>query len=89
MKKYVYRGINRSKGEVYHGVSEDPKARRDGSHCTGGTKALKDWNCDNDDITWRVVSQHYKQSIASKEAHKLEKTYKHRNGLKNIKTRGI
>ena len=87
--QYVYKAINRTKGEVYHGVSKEPQKRKDGSHCIGGAKALKHWSCTNDDIRWSAVSQHYKQSNASKAAHNHEKNYKHRNGYRNIKTSGI
>lgn len=86
---YVYRGINRSKKQVYHGVSVDPKYRKDGSHCVGGTKALKHWNCDREQIMWKLVSKHRTQINASKVAHLLEASYKHREGFKNIRTRGI
>jgi len=86
---HVYRGINATKKEVYHGVSNEPKARRDGSHCVGGTKALKHWNCDKDNIRWYQISSHYKRSNASMAAHKQEKEYLHRNKYKNINTRGI
>ena len=86
---YVYRGINHSKGQVYHGVSKDPSARKDGSHCTGGTMALRSWNCEEDKIIWRIVSKHRKLGIASKQAHLFEKTYRHRLGFENIQTKGI
>ncbi len=86
---YVYRAINRTKGEVYHGVSDNPKKRKDGSHCVGGTKSLRHWNCWGDNIRWSIVSKHYKQTNASKKAHDLERKYKHRNRYKNIKTAGI
>ena len=86
---YVYRGINRTKKEVYHGVSKDIKKRKDGSHCVGGTKALAHWDCDNDTIIWRKVSTHRKQTTASAKSHEYEKKYKHRDKFKNIKTKGI
>ena len=85
----VYRGINRTTGEVYHGVSKDPKARRDGSHCVGGTKALSHWDCDSDEIQWRIVSQHRTQTKASQVAHGHERSYRHRRGYRNIETSGI
>lgn len=86
---YTYRGINRTKGEVYHGVSADPVGRRDGSHCAGGTKALRHWNCDRHQIRWSIVSQHYKREIASREAHDHEIFYMHHQGFRNIRTAGI
>lgn len=86
---YVYRGINRTKKEVYHGVSQDPMKRKDGSHCVVGTKALKHWKCGTDEIRWSIVSTHYKQANASKKAHEFEKNYRHKDRFKNIKTAGI
>ena len=86
---YVYRGINRTKKEVYHGVSNDPIGRRDGSHCVGGTRALSHWNCDRHQIIWRVVSKHIKQQNASSAAHNLEANYRHHEGFRNTRTRGI
>lgn len=88
-KHVVYRGINRTKKEVYHGVSQDVETRKNNSHCTGGTKAIEHWDCANDKIIWKKVSNHYKQSNASKKAHSLEKEYKHHERFKNIKTKGI
>lgn len=86
---YVYRGINRTKEEVYHGVSRDPYARRDGAHCRGATRAISHWDCDKDSISWYIVSRHYKQTIASREAHQLEKSYRHHKRFRNIQTSGI
>jgi len=86
---YVYRGINRTKKEVYHGVSNDPIARRDGSHCIGGTASLRLWNCDHHQIIWKVISKHLKQNKASEMAHSLEMNYRHHKGFKNIRTSGI
>ena len=85
----VYRGINHTKKEVYFGVAKDVKARRDGNHCRGGTKALKHWNCEKDRIVWKEISNHYKQERASQTAHALEKNYKHPQRFKNIQTSGI
>jgi hypothetical protein len=85
----VYRFINVTKQEVYHGVSIDPQKRRSKSHCLGGTKALRHWDCENDKIVLRKVSNHRKQTKASEKAHQLEKEYCHRKGFCNIKTKGI
>lgn len=86
---YVYRGINHNKKEVYFGVSKDPLARRDGSHCQGGTVALNQWNCSNHKILWYFISKHKTQQTASAMAHHLEKNYKHPQEFKVIKTAGI
>lgn len=87
MAWYVYRGINRTKKEVYYGVSKDPQARVDGSHCNGFTKAVKHWDCDTDTIDWNVVSEHPTQAEASAKAHAHEKTTL--KGYVVIQTAGI
>lgn len=73
MAWYVYRGINRSRKEVYYGVSSQPKERIDGAHCVGYTKTIKHWDCENEDIIWNQVSEHATQQEASKKAHAHEK----------------
>ena len=85
---YVYRAINATREQVYHGESKAPKKRKDGSHCAGGTKALKSWNCEADTIRWSKISKHKTQSTASSIAHALEKVYKHPKGYVNIQTAG-
>jgi predicted GIY-YIG superfamily endonuclease len=84
----VYRAINVTKREVYHGVSENIEKRKQ-EHCSGSTKSLEHWDCGNDKIIFKEISSHNKQSNASKKAHSLENAYKHHKGFKNIKTRGI
>lgn len=84
----VYRGINVTLEEVYHGVAEDLDSRKE-DHCSGLTKALKEWKCGEHKIIWREVDIYETQSEASKVAHELERSYKHRKGFKNINTRGI
>lgn len=86
---YVYRGINSTKKQVYHGVSQEVVTRITKSHCVGGTKALAHWNCSKDKIIWKLVSKHMTQEKASKVAHNLETTYRNYLGFKNIKTAGI
>ncbi len=86
---YVYRATNFTKKAVYFGASKDPQRRRDGSHCVGGTIALKNWNCDKDRLRWLQLSRHYTQNKASEVAHKLERTYKHSKGFRIIQTAGI
>ncbi len=86
---YVYRAINYTKKQVYFGVSKDPEGRRDGSHCRGGTKALRRWNCGRDRMRWERISGHRTQCAASARAHELEKTYTHPQGFKIIQTRGV
>lgn len=60
-----------------------------GSHCVGGTKALKHWDCEKHKIIWYDVSKHKSQTTASTRAHLKEASYKHPQGYKNIKTAGI
>lgn len=86
---HVYRAINLSKKEVYHGVSETPLERINRSHCAGGTKAIKHWSCEKDDIIWKIVSSHKSQEKTSEVAHEFEKNYHNFKGCKNIKTAGI
>ncbi len=84
---YVYKGVNETKKEIYYGVSKDPKERVDGSHCDGGTKAVKHWDCSKDKINWTIVSKHNDQPSASSKAHDLEDVAV--KGYKVIKTGGI
>lgn len=74
MTWYVYQGVNHTAREIYFGVSTDPEARIDGSHCDGGTIALAHWRCGRDRIEWRIVSRHRSQPLASARAHELERT---------------
>lgn len=69
---YVYAGKNATKKQVYYGASSNPEARINGSHCLGGTRALKNWDCDNDKITWSLVSKHRTKEKASEVAQNLE-----------------
>lgn len=84
---YVYRGTNKTRKEIYHGISKSVEHRIDGSHCTGGTKALSNWTCQIDQIDWEVVSKHKTQHKASEISHKLEKKFKKR-GYTNFITKG-
>lgn len=72
---YVYKGVNETKRVIYYGASNDPKARINGSHCEGGTKALAKWKFDKggDTIRWTILTHHEDQPTASAEAHRLEK----------------
>ncbi|MBW8049945.1 MAG: hypothetical protein FVQ77_06330 [Cytophagales bacterium] len=79
---HVYRAINRTKKEIYHGVSEDPKARKEGAHCKGYTKAINHWDCDKDKIRWYKLTSHLTQNKASNVAHNHEVAYKyHKKGV--------
>lgn len=77
------------KKEVYFGVAKNPEVRKDGSHCSEGTKVLRHWNCGRDTIRWFYVSTHRTQRKASEIAHYLERNYVHPQRFKNILTRGI
>lgn len=86
---YVYRGINHTHKEIYHGVSPDVVDRIDNEHCKGKTKAIEHWDCEEDDIKWnKNVSAHITQEEASKQSHKLEDEYKY-DEYENIQTGGI
>jgi hypothetical protein len=89
MAWHVYRGVNHDLAEVYHGVSQDPRRRIDGSHCVGGTAAIAHWDCSNHDISWRRVSTHRSQPAASQVAHSHERNFRHRGGYTNLRTSGI
>ncbi|HOY30256.1 MAG TPA: GIY-YIG nuclease family protein [Bacteroidales bacterium] len=84
---YVYRAINNSRKEVYHGVTIEPLYRII-DHCLGKTKALKHWNCEKDDLLVKIISVHKSHQDASAIAHDLEKKYRSNKGYKNIRTAG-
>lgn len=88
---YVYRGINHTTRQIYYGASPRPRQRVDGSHCVGGTKALRDWDCDNDDIEWDVLWEANTQTDASAKAHELERQRAPKGcaGYEIIQTGGI
>jgi len=89
MKK-VYRAINVTREEVYHGVtSKSVQERKEEGHCNGRTKTISHWDCENDKIIWKEVSRHREMSTASQNAHRLENEYKHHNGFENLNTRGL
>ncbi len=84
----VYRMINVTQQEVYHGISENPEKRKAKSHCVRKTVAVCHWDCQNDKIILKEISQHRTQTKASSIAHGLEKEYKHHRKFTNIKTKG-
>ncbi len=85
---YVYRVINNSRKEVYHGVTVEPLYRII-THCLGKTRALKHWNCEKDDILVKIFSFHESQKSALAVSQNLEKKYRNNKGYKNIYTSGI
>ncbi|MBM2815365.1 MAG: hypothetical protein HW421_2127 [Ignavibacteria bacterium] len=89
---YIFRGINRTKKEIYHGVSETPNDSIDKCKLISETTAIKHWNYDRDDISWKSVSNHITQKTASEKAYVLEKSYSYRGRFKgpfkNIQTAG-
>lgn len=87
MAWYVYKGINRTQREIYYGVSKDPQERVNGSHCVGWTKAVRHWDCESDDIVWRVLHQFTTQAAASSKAHSYER--QSARGWTVIQTAGI
>ncbi len=84
----VYRLINVTQCEVYHGISENPQKRKVKSHCERKTVAVSHWDCTTDKIILKEISNHRTQSKASEVAHGLEKDYKHHRKFTNIKTKG-
>lgn len=85
---YVYRAINNSRKEVYHGVTVEP-LNRIIIHCLGKTRALKHWNCEKDNLLVKIISVHDSQKSASEFSHNLEIKYRNNKGYKNIYTSGI
>lgn len=71
------------------GFQKSPKSEKANPIAQGGTKALQHWDCTNDKIILKPISNHRKQTKASEKAHQLEKEYRHRKGFANIKTKGI
>lgn len=67
----VYRLVNHTKKEVYHGTTKNP-AERIKAHCNNNTKTIAHWDCRKDNIKGKWVSKHTKQSNASSKAHDLE-----------------
>ena len=86
---HVYMGTNHNEKEIYFGVSKEPAERIDGSHCLGYTKALAEWDCEDDDIEWKLVAAHSSQKAASAKAHLWERTYGPPEGYSVIQTAGI
>ena len=85
---YVYRAENKTKKEVYHGVSSVVLDRINKSHCVGGTKILSHWDCRKDNITWDFLSKHKTQKKASQISHEQERKFTKR-GYTIFKTAGI
>lgn len=87
--RWVYRGINETKKEIYFGVSKDPRTRILDYHHEGETKAIAHWNCEpnGDAITWATLSRHDDQQSASSIGHALEKIRV--PGYRVIQTAGI
>ena len=76
---YVYRIINATAREVYHGVTAD-LTQPDIQHCSGIARDISHWK-GSDDIRWYVLSRHGVQNVASREAHHQEQTYSHPLGF--------
>jgi len=72
---YVYRDTNNTKKEIYHGVSKDVEARKDGKHCKSNTKIIAHWDCEIDKISWGKLSKHKSQKKASEISHHFEHTF--------------
>ncbi|MFO0627848.1 MAG: GIY-YIG nuclease family protein [Polyangiales bacterium] len=70
---FVYRGINHTLEEIYYGVSTDPQARVNGSHCRKNTKTIQHWECDDDGIEWEIIAEFWTQKEASSYSHAKER----------------
>ena len=84
----VYRLINKTKKEVYHGVTKHTLEERLLTHCAGDTKALKHWDCTRDVIEKKILARGLTQETASRRAHEEERACS-MPGYKCIKTAGI
>lgn len=84
----MYRGVNRTRKVIYYGVSKDPHARVNGSHCEGNTKAVQRWDCDSDKIAWKILAKFDNQKDATTMAHELERQPPP-SGYTIIRTAGI
>ena len=84
----VYRLINNTKREIYHGVTKHSLEQRIKSHCAGNTKALEHWDCTRDDISVKILARGLTQINASSHAHEEERQC-YAPGYKLIKTAGI
>lgn len=85
----LYRLVNHTRREVYHGIAIDPTDRFV-AHCIGKTKALSKWRCDMHHIehhTWN--GRPLPQTRASQLSHHHERTSIEYPGYKLILTRGI
>ena len=87
MPRFVYKGVNEAKKEIYYGVSKEPVERILDGHYGGDTKAIDHWAFGKDEIKWSIMSKHEDQESASKEGHRLEEIPV--KGYKVIRTSGI
>ena len=67
----VYRLINHSKKEIYHGIAIDPKQRYE-EHSKGNVEHTSHWDFEKDNIEDFIIHRGLKESDASSDAHYLE-----------------
>ncbi len=89
---YVYRFINKTKREIYHGVSKDPHKRVDMYHCEGATVTIAHWDCGRDKVKLLLMDTYKTQRAASRKAHERERKLRAPDGYAGytlIETAGI
>ena len=85
----VYRLVNNTKKEIYHGIAVDFQDRYF-EHSRGNVKATSHWNFNKDRIDPFILLEKLEESEASDYAHALEDNpYKEYQGYKFIKTAGL
>jgi len=68
----VYVLINKTKKEIYFGVSKRPCERISEEHARGETEAIAEWNWITDEIVEDILYSELDRYSASRKAHHLE-----------------
>ena len=85
----VYRLVNNTKKEIYHGIAVDFLDRYF-EHSRGNVKATSHWDFNKDRIDRFILFEELEESEASDYAHAFEyNPHREYNGYKFIKTSGL
>jgi len=89
-KRYdVYRLVNNTRKEIYHGIATDFLDRYY-EHSMGNVKATSHWDFKTDNIEQFILLEDLEESEASEYAHAFEyNPHKEYYGYKFIKTSGL